>query len=48
MTLPRSDDLGTIVRPTPEQRANIRANIRRLARDDEDAALLIDALEDDR
>lgn len=48
MTLPRSDDLGIVPRPTREQRANLRANIARLARDADDAALLIDALEDDR
>ena len=48
MTLPRSDDLGTIPLPTPEQRHTLRANLRRLARDEADAALLIDMLEDDR
>jgi hypothetical protein len=48
MTLPRSDDLGVIPTLTPEQRINLRANLTRLARDAEDAALLIDALEDDR
>lgn len=48
MTLPHSDELGTIPRPTTEQRANLRANLTRLARDPEDAALLIDMLEDDR
>lgn len=48
MTLPHSDELGVIPRPTAEQRANLRANLTRLARDPEDAALLIDMLEDDR
>ena len=42
------DDLGPIPIPTAEQRATLRANLRRLARDDDDAALLIDALEDKR
>lgn len=46
--LPRSDDLGSIPPLTPEQRTNLRANLTRLARDAEDAALLIDALEDKR
>lgn len=38
--LPRSDDLGKIVRPTTAERATIRANIRRLAQDSDDAAYL--------
>lgn len=48
MTLPRSDDLGVIPVPSLAERANLRANLTRLARDPEDAALLIDMLEDDR
>jgi hypothetical protein len=46
--LPRSDDLGSIPPLTPEQRINLRANLTRLARDAEDAALLIEMLEDKR
>lgn len=42
------DDLGPVPPMTPEQRHTLRANLRRLARDDDDAALLIDALEDKR
>ena len=42
------DDLGVIPPLTPEQRHNLRTNLRRLARDEADATLLIDALEDDR
>lgn len=48
MTLPRSDDLGTIVRPTEEERANVRANLARYARDADDLAFLIAVIEDDR
>ena len=40
--------LGPVRRPTPEQRANIRANIRARALNADDAALLISMLEDDR
>lgn len=43
-----SADFGHLPLPTAEQRANLRANITRLARDPEDAALLIDMLDDDR
>lgn len=42
------DSLGPIPRLTRTERANLRDNLRRLARDEDDAALLIEMLEDDR
>ncbi len=41
-------ELGPVPHMTPGQRRQLRDNLRRLARDEDDAALLIEALEDTR